>query len=344
MAEKTGIAWTDSTFNSWIGCSKTSPACDNCYAEREWQDRRHMVRWGPGAPRKRTSAKNWQLPVRWNSREFVECPECGWRGEWEEADKRNGCCPGCNHLPRLFTPARRRVFCASLADVFDNEVPDEWRSDLFDLIRRTPNLDWLLLTKRIGNVKRMMLRAGDYFEMPRNVWLGISVCNQTEADRDIPKLLAVPAAVRFLSVEPMLGPIDLTSIPVSGSGHDEADPIITANVLMRKEASLRLPHIDWVICGGESGSKSRPLSPDWARLLRDQCRKAGVAFLFKQWGEWIPMLGQVNSVPVKQKTTTPDGWVVGWAGAKMAGRLLDGREHNEFPCKASEQASFASTL
>lgn len=370
MAEKTGIAWADSTFNPWIGCSKISPACDNCYAEREWQDRRHVVNWGPGAPRKRTSTKNWNLPYKWNAARYTECGGCGWRGEQAEAGRivnssssTEYWCPSCG--VHTVKPARRRVFCASLGDVFDNEVSDEWRSYLFERIRRTPNLDWLLLTKRIGNVERMMLRAGDYFEMPRNVWLGISVCNQAEADRDIPKLLAVPAAVRFLSIEPMLGPIDLSRIPLSGSGLDEADPIITANALMRKEGSPRLPHIDWVICGGESGKNARPMHPVWVRSLRDQCGEAGTPFLFKQWGEWVPRSDCYHTFADGQSCADLDPGAAKWpcirlterglngrdlanavgageeaymqrVGVKMAGRLLDSREHNEFPSKACQ--------
>lgn len=258
MAKDTAINWTNSTFNPWVGCSKISPACANCYAEG-WAKRSGMVKWGVHEPRVRTSPANWKQPIKWN----------------EEA-KRTG--------------TRRRVFCASLADVFDNAVPEEWRVDLFALIAATPYLDWLLLTKRIGNVEKMLLHAigGSFYPHHENVWLGITVCNQEEANRDIPKLLKIPATNVFLSIEPMLGEIDLGFCDISW--------------------------IDWVICGGESGSKARPLNPAWVRYLRDQCAAADVPFFFKQWGEFAPIEGVMQRV-----------------GKKKAGRLLDGREWNETP-------------
>lgn len=186
MSEHSRIEWCDATFNPWIGCTKVSPACDHCYAEA-W-DRRfavsgHAMRWGAKAQRTRTSAANWRQPLRWNAQADA----------FEAAHGR-----------------RRRVFCASLADVFDAEVPAAWRAELFALIAATPRLDWLLLTKRIGNVARMIEAPGmQKCGLPPHVWLGATVVNQAEADRDIPKLLATPAAVRFLSIEPMLGPVDL---------------------------------------------------------------------------------------------------------------------------------------
>ncbi len=340
MSAQTGIEWCDSTFNPWMGCTKVSPACDHCYAERQTA-RFKRVEWGAGKPRVRTGADNWRHPKRWNDAAFVQCPSCGWRGKWAEADRRNGCCPQCNHLPERFISARRRVFCASQADWLDNEVPIEWLVDLLDLIRRTPNLDWLLLTKRIGNWSRRIADAMGYLhahsplmntpdlykwltywldadEAPANIWLGATVINQAEADRDVPKLLAVPARVRFLSVEPMLGAIEVFSAMtgelqiVSGNGYN-------------------LGSIDWIIAGGESGPHARPLCADWIRSLRNQCLSARVPFLFKQWGEWLPMLGQAEGVPVGRKTVSSGGWVMGWAGKKAAGRKLDGRTHDGFP-------------
>ena len=247
MSEHTEISWTDATFNPWEGCQKVGPGCDHCYAET--RNARYAggkaINWGPGAPRRRTSVSNWNLPRRWNREHDAFFAEHG---------------------------RRRRVFCASLADVFDNAVPVQWRRDLFDLIEATPNLDWLLLTKRIGNARSLYGEA--YLDSarpwPANVWLGATVVNQEEADRDIPKLLAVPARVRFLSIEPMLGPISLDCFPVYGE--DER------------------PLLHWVICGGESGLGARPMHPDWARSLRDQCASAGVPFHFKQWGGWRPPL------------------------------------------------------
>ena len=231
MAETTAIEWCDSTFNPWLGCTKVSPACDHCYAEQRMDHRLHRVNWGTGQPRVRT--KTWGDPKRWNAAQDAFFAQHG---------------------------RRQRVFCASLADVFDNEVPAAWRVDLLRLIEATPNLDWLLLTKRIGNVDRMLDEAGtlmpEVLDWPKpNVWLGATLANREEMLRDAPKLKAVSAHVRFWSVEPMLG--DLGEIP------PELMP-------------------DWVICGGESGPGARPMHPDWARGLKQQCLAAGVPFFMKQ--------------------------------------------------------------
>ncbi len=249
-----------------------------------------------------------------------------------------------------------------MCDWLDNEWPAEILRDYLDLIRLTPNLDWLLLTKRIGNwearltvthqcvVKAIgggtaehathpLWELGMWIQdwiagkPPANVWLGVTICNQTEADRDVPKLLRVPAAVRFLSIEPMLGAIDITE-HLWGRAEPCAECPKSSDCgcgWYPRGAVPDEPALHWIIAGGESGSHARPMSPDWARSLRDQCAAAGVHFLFKQWGEWLPMLGQVEGVPVGRKTTTPDGWVMGWAGKKAAGRLLDGVQHDAFP-------------
>lgn len=335
MSDTTEIAWCDSTFNPWIGCTKVGPGCDHCYAEADFDLRRHRAKWGAGQPRHRTAPANWKKPIQWNAKPFAVCPLCGWRGEQAEAAR--GCdCPQCM-TPNVLVSARRRVFCASLADVFDNEVPVQWRADLFALIAKTPNLDWLLLTKRIGNAKTMMAdalstcqaanREGMIWPLP-NVWIGATICNQAEADRDIPKLLSVPAAVRFLSMEPLLGPVSLDCWPIYGE--DEK------------------PLLHWVIVGGESGSKARPMHPDWARGLRDQCAAAGVPFLFKQWGEWIPH----GPIPGGNEARDLRNGIVQYmigdgrefdghfrrgdaavrrVGKKAAGRLLDGVQHDGYP-------------
>ena len=188
MSENSKIEWTDHTFNPWEGCQKVGPGCDHCYAET--RNARFAggtaINWGPGAPRRRTSVANWRKPLAWNANHDHFFAEHG---------------------------RRQRVFCASLADVFDNAVPDAWRMDLFKLIADTPHLDWLMLTKRIGNVHSYTQRDGLAFDLigDGRVWLGATICNQKEADRDIPKLLAVPARVRFLSMEPLLGPVDVFS-------------------------------------------------------------------------------------------------------------------------------------
>lgn len=301
MSENTKIEWADHTFNPWEGCQKIGPGCDHCYAET--RNARYAggtaVNWGAGAPRRRTSASNWGKPITWNRAH-------------DEFFAQHG--------------RRQRVFCASLADVFDNAVNDKWRDDLLALIDATPNLDWLLLTKRIGNVERM-LPAG-WLEAHQNAWVGASIVNQEEADRDIPKLLAVPAAVRFLSMEPLLGPVDLSRIDIDG--HSEIYPL--ACTLDREDGDGNelpdLPGLDWIIVGGESGPQARPMSIQWARELRDQCATYGVPFLFKQWGEWAPEENFPDHIPSSTSTIDGSMWRV---GKKAAGRQLDGVEHNEFP-------------
>ena len=354
MSATTNIEWCDSTFNPWIGCTKVSPGCDHCYAERQMDQRLGRVRWGAGQPRQRTSAENWRQVERWNGQPLAECAVCGLRSE----NPLMAQCRGPGRSQHLWQPARRRVFCASLADVFDNEVPVGWLMDLLDLIRRTPNLDWLLLTKRIGNViPRLGAVAGlagslgeegdkaasetwgmafDWarFIPPENVWLGATVVNQTEADRDIPKLLATPAALRFVSIEPMLGPIDL-----SGP--------LAANALREIDGG---PAIDWVIVGGESGPGARPMHLDWVRALRDQCQAAGVPFMLKQWGEW--QVSSLENGHFDCDMARNNAYWVGFdgqmakpscldmrepvvamvrVGKTRAGRLLDGREWSESP-------------
>ena len=273
MAENSAIEWCDATWNPWIGCTKVSPACDHCYAERDFDLRRHVVQWGAGQARKRTAPANWKKPLQWNAKPFYECEVCGLRTD----NPMRAQCKGPHRSQHMWKPARRRVFCASLADVFDNEVPAAWRQDLFALIEATPNLDWQLLTKRIGNAARLIEDTN--FPKHRawpwpNVWLGATICNQDEADRDIPKLLATPAAVRFVSIEPMLGPVDLKLMQYEDSNERDGDGRIIANTRRRG--------LHWVICGGESGPHARPMHPQWARSLRDQCEAARVPFFMKQ--------------------------------------------------------------
>ncbi len=295
MAENTAIEWCDMTFNPWEGCQKVAPECDNCYAEARNERFHGGENWGPKAPRRRTSAQNWNKPRRWNR-------------EAEAFHTTHG--------------RRQRVFCASLADVFDNAVDPAWRADLFDLIRETPDLDWLLLTKRPHNMVRML--PDDWGDGWAHVWLGTSAGSQKTADTNIPALLATPAAVRFVSAEPMLGPVDLAKwVPGCFECAEECGWRAGPAYLPEEDCSNghrsdgthefcqecgtemgvpvcpdcggravhwlpNTPCLDWVICGGESGPNARPMHPDWARSLRDQCAAAMVPFLFKQWGEWTP--------------------------------------------------------
>lgn len=349
MAETSGISWTDATFNPWIGCTKISPACDGCYAEVSSPSRSLHVLWGPGQPRRRTSTQNWKLPLRWNEQPYVQCHAHGWRGE-RRALLDGGSCPAhaaggaCD-----IHATRRRVFCASLADVFDNEVDPSWRADLFELIAATPNLDWLLLTKRVGNVRRMVQAATESTRLPLNVWLGATIATQEEADRDIPKLLAIECRVRFLSVEPMLSPISLRWTPYAHQAEGVSyRQYVESHGSVSEYESLR--RLDWVIVGGESGNSARPMHPGWARGLRDQCAAAGVAFLFKQWGELLPAelnahpdhpgageawrLDQAGNRwhrPAESLLDGPELVVYSRVGKKAAGDRLDGRRHHEFP-------------
>jgi protein gp37 len=224
MAENSGIEWTHHTFNPWIGCTKVSPACDHCYAEA-WDNRFNGERWGPHAARTRT--KTWGNPVKWNRKAEAE-------GD------------------------RYRVFCASLADVFDNHksIDPSWRRELWKLIEDTPNLDWLLLTKRPQNIVKFAPERWFLNGIPENIWMGTTVENQEEADRRLPHLVQIPAKVRFLSCEPIVGPVMIRAW---------------------------LNKLDWVITGGESGNHYRPAQADWFRDLRDQCADWNTPFLFKQW-------------------------------------------------------------
>ncbi len=259
MGEVTGISWTDSTFNPWVGCQRVSPGCEHCYAEALDKrvggavvDGTKQLRWGPNAPRVRTSAALWRNPIKWNRKA-------------EAAGKRH------------------RVFCASMADVFDAKVSDVWRVELFDLIRRTPAIDWQLLTKRPENIRPMLsamidayVRAADATletadmlqawvdgKPPANVWLGTTVEDQQRANERIPHLTTVPAVVHFLSCEPLL-------------------------------ERVRLPlcayHVDWVIVGGESGGGARRFDVEWARSIKRDIARAmplksrPVALFVKQLG------------------------------------------------------------
>jgi len=332
MAAETKISWCDATFNPWRGCTKVSEGCKHCYAETlSKRNPKVLAVWGPQGTRVMASETMWREPLKWNQ----EAKTAG---------------------------VRRRVFCASLADVFEGPetcsaegyaVIVAARERLFRMARKTNWLDWLFLTKRPENIPAA-LGAITHSEFPHtdlwtlqqerprpNWWFGTSVENQAAADKRIPELLQVPAAVRFLSCEPLLGPVDLNGIP-----HPLRHP-------ERHELKLNpWIGIHWVIAGGESGPNARPMHPDWARSLRDQCQAAsirysvmGVAFHFKQWGEWSP-IDQPWEQQSPNKLATNERWLNhagghGFNGEKVwrmakvgkvaAGRLLDGRTWDELP-------------
>lgn len=304
MAENSKIEWTTHTLNPWVGCEKVSPACDFCYAE-SWAKRTGQAGLWAGE-RRRTSAANWRKALKWN-RDAAASGERPW------------------------------VFCASLADIFDNKVPAEWRADFWKLIRATPHLRYQLLSKRLGNAEGML--PADWGPAYDHVGFMATIANQEEADRDLGKLTDLKrrhhVAWIGISYEPALGPLLLQHRDLRGG---------------KVRNWLGDGGLDWVVAGGESGPHARPAHPDWFRSVRDQCAVAGTAFLFKQWGEWAPQpdwyAGHPRSLPMRAWSNgawTDDGGVVGeWLvriGKKSAGRLLDGREWNEMPRAKMEQAA-----
>ena len=268
MAKNSRIEWTTHTFNPWWGCVRMSPACKHCYAEA-WAKRVGERVWGAEAPRRFFGDKHWSEPLRWAA----------------EASR---------------TGDRARVFCASMADVFeDRDDLDPWRERLWNLIEATPALDWLLLTKRPDLVSKKVPWGEAW---PTNVWLGTTVENHAWARKRLPELVRLPAAVRFISAEPLLGPVDLR--PWVGDLH-------------------------WVITGGESGPKARPSSPSWFRQLLNQCMAADIPFHFKQWGDWAP--GQGINLARVRSADAADGTAMLRVGKKVAGRTLEGQIWDGLP-------------
>jgi protein gp37 len=268
MAENSKIEWTDHTFNPWTGCTNVSPGCDHCYAE-SWSKRSGHVKWGNN-PRKRTTEHYWKAPFIWQSKA-------------DEFMARHG--------------RRQRVFCASLADAFDNQAEKSWRADLFEVIRQTRGLDWLLLTKRPQNIAKMLPPDwGD--EGYPNVWLGFTAEDQTRFDQRWRHLAAIPAVVRFVSYEPAIGPLRL--------------------------AGLQGTRPDWLISGGESGHGARPMDPQWARDIVADCNALGIAAFHKQWGAYgnNPLLVEQGQPLAEVKAVDPYG---------KGGGLLDGQLVRNFP-------------
>lgn len=282
MGKDSRIEWTHHTFNPWWGCVKVSPACDHCYAE-SWAKRVGSDVWGPESQRRFFSDAHWKEPLKWN---------------------RDAAADGI----------RRRVFCASMADVFENR-PDliETRLRLLELIEATPMLDWLLLTKRIHLVKKLLPKGR---ELPPHVWIGTTVENDEYARKRLKYLLELKTpSVRFVSCEPLLGPLNL-------------EPYLQCNA-----AGTR---IDWVIAGGESGHGSRPMDPAWPEDLQKQCAAADVPFHFKQWGHWAPAsnLEVPHGYPAHKVVHFYKGTrkvPVVSVGKNVAGRILRGRTWDQFP-------------
>ncbi len=300
MSGRSKIEWTDATWNPVTGCTKVSAGCANCYAER--------------------------MAARFPDR----------FGDWRGGVRA--------HEDRLDEPMRwkrpRRVFVCSMGDLFHEGVPSWVIERVFSTAHYCPQHTFIVLTKRPERMRDFW--RGCWREdngcVLSNLWLGVSVENQAAADERIPILLDTPAAVRFVSVEPMLGPVDLGKwIHGSCFAHD-ADVGGSGKCAGHRCDEDWLRELHWVICGGESGPGARPMHPGWARGLRDQCVGAGVPFFFKQWGEWQsaadidvcdPVMGTSISDPHYHALPGGGGMIL--VGKRRAGRLLDGREWSEYP-------------
>lgn len=317
MADTTKIEWADRTLNFWIGCTQVSSACDNCYAMS-------MAR---------------RLKIKWNA-----APVLNSNRQWDRVDAYQ------RGAKRFFQRHGRRqlVFVNSMSDFFDKRAQQIWRAAAFMKIERAPDVNWLLVTKRPQNILKMVplhwLQPGGW---PENVWLGVTVENQEEANRRIPLLLAVPGVkVRFISCEPLLGPLDLGAVCEQTPSPVGYDALRGRQFHYDDEGQwTSCPKLDWVICGGESGANARPMHPDWARALRNQCAAADVPFFFKQWGTWQPFEpGDID--PDKWRIVWPNGMLdtpdltgrvyddcaaVRRVGKKAAGRILDGMTYDGKP-------------
>lgn len=344
MADKSKIEWTDMTWNPVTGCTKVSQGCKHCYAERDWR----RLSANPSTP-------------AYFGRDFTEV-KC--------------------HPERLDIPLRlkkpRRIFVNSMSDLFHESVPDDFILSVFVSMAVAQQHTYQVLTKRARRMRKLMtawkkagllLREGCGAEL-RNVHLGVSVEDQAAANERIPELLETPAAVRWVSIEPMLGPVDLRhiSLPeddgsdVGGWPHCDAVSMwldsMTGEVcsaerhgdeLRGVEQSFGMARLDWVVVGGESGPNARPMHPAWSRSLRDQCAEAGVPFLFKQWGEFLPTERDGDKIILRLPIDSPhgpkqpefhewkDGAVAARVGKKAAGRLLDGMRHDGYPIKEAER-------
>lgn len=299
MGESSAIEWTDATVNFWWGCTKVGPGCDHCYAET-WSKRTGGDHWGTGKPRRQIAS-------------------------------------AAATLAKMNRQGGKRVFIQSMSDLFDNEVPVEWFREAWIEIIAAYQCRIQIVTKRISMVEKRLAVVGPTI-WPSHAGLMITVVNQVEADRDIPRLLALKRKLGIpwvgLSMEPLLGPVDLVNF--------------------QPNWRIWLDDLDWVIVGGESGPNARPMHPDWARSIRDQCQAAGVPFFFKQWGEWADCTDAPHRFSAEDYIFTAQGKVLGaghyrhggmvepewrqkggaWmsrAGKSRAGRLLDGREWNAMP-------------
>jgi protein gp37 len=310
MGQNTAIEWCDHTFNPWWGCTRISAGCQNCYAEK-LAKRLGKAEWGNDAERVVASTKVWNDPIRWQ----------------RMAQRYN---------------RRYRVFCSSMADVFeDRRDLDQHRARLWELIAATPRLDWLLLTKRPGCINKLIPQSWARDSLPRNVGVGTTIEMLGQGER-LEQLCSVTAHMRFVSCEPLLTMVAL--------GLEGMLPKTVETSYMHASVA---DHIHWVIVGGESGSGARPMHPDWVRSIRAECERASVPFFFKQWGAWQPVRwphathavrldGQIRKVSDWAPSMRagfeppPGGWQgIVRAGKKHAGCLLDGVETKQIPKQTS---------
>lgn len=305
----TKIEWCDITINPVVGCSKCSPGCDNCYAER------FAARL----------SKHPNPNIR-NKYKGVVDERGKWTGESSLFD-----ISVLESLPKI----PKRVFVGSMTDIFHERASLIAVAKILDKIKKCPKHTFLFLTKRPEKMREFIsFFSSRFFEgggIEKNIWLGVTVCNQEEADVKIPILLDTPAEKRFVSIEPMLGPVDLTRID---SCANENPDWYRVNAITGEHTDMcrpcpDVPKLDWVICGGETGPNSRPIHPDWVRGLRDQCASAEVPFFFKSWGEWTADYSYDDAISTDGAyiQDTPFSRI----GKRRTGSLIDGREWNEFP-------------
>lgn len=347
----TKIEWTERTWNPIAGCSVTSPGCKNCYAMR-------------------MAARLEAMGVE-HYRGLTQPSKAGavWTGKLAQA-------PESVLLEPLKRKKPTTYFVNSMSDLFHENVPDEWIDKVFAVMALCPRHTFQVLTKRAERMRKYMLPTSSipilgrfplervhfeaqsdegpwpalkeygnlyslYCSVPwplSNVWLGVSAEDQTRADERIPHLLQTPAAVRFISAEPLLGPVDLTRINLGtckATFYDDPE-IEHATFFMDALRGVNkgaIPALDWVIVGGESGPGARPMHPDWPRSLRDQCQAAGVSFFMKQWGQFASAKGYPGSTPIDH--VFDDGYQMVSVGKKRAGRLLDGCTWDQMPGRAA---------
>lgn len=332
MSDNSSIEWTDATWNPVTGCSVVSPGCTNCYAMglAGTRLRNHPSRAGLTIDTK--AGPIWNGEVRLNEQWLTQPLK------WKRP---------------------RTIFVCAHGDLFHESVPDEWIDRVFAVMALAPQHTFQVLTKRAKRMREYIsanpgfrirdamqsIRRQSVIEMSwplPNVWLGVSAEDQKRADERVPELLATPAAVRFVSAEPLLGPIHFGYLgwPNKESAKRTGYNALAGFFYENGEITDRLPRLDWIIVGGESGPSARPMHPDWPRAIRDQCAAVGVAFFFKQWGEWSALPPGEGEWPTdartmirlcKDGTKFKDGWPMQRVGKKFAGRILDGCTHDEMP-------------